>query len=70
MKYRYKNFRYRKTKGDTKGVIRGRKSMKDRQHNEQKKRTNNDLENIIHKTNDRATRTPQKIGDEIRCYRI
>ena len=34
---------------DTKGVIRIRKSKKDRQHNGQKKkdeRTNNDLENI------------------------
>ena len=34
---------------DTKGVIRIRKSKKDRQHNEQKKRdkkTNNDLQNI------------------------
>ena len=34
---------------DTKGVIRIRKSMKDRQHNDQKKKdkmTNNDLQNI------------------------
>jgi hypothetical protein len=34
---------------DTKGVIRVRKSKKDRQHNRQKKkdkRTNNDLQNI------------------------
>ena len=34
---------------DTKGVIRIRKSKKDRQHNDQKKkdkRTNNDLQNI------------------------
>jgi len=35
--------------GDTKGVIRIRKSKKERQHNGQKKkdkRTNNDLQNI------------------------
>jgi hypothetical protein len=34
---------------DTKGVIRNRKSKKDRQHNDQKKeykRTNNSLQNI------------------------
>jgi len=30
---------------DTKGLIRSRKSKKDRQHNDQKKRTNNDLQN-------------------------
>jgi hypothetical protein len=38
---------------DTKGVIRICKSKKDRQHNGQKKnekRTNNDLQNITHKT--------------------
>jgi hypothetical protein len=38
---------------DTKGVIRIRKSKKDRQHISKKKkykRTNNDLLNIIHKT--------------------
>ena len=49
---------------DTKGVIRIRQS-KDRKHNGQKKkdkRTNNDLQNIAHKTNDRVTRTPLKIG--------
>ena len=43
---------------DTKGVIRIRKSKKDRQHNGQKKkdkRTNNDLQNIAQKINDRAT---------------
>jgi len=47
---------------DTNGVIRIRISKKNRQHNDQKKkhkRTNNDLQNI-HKTNDRATRTPLK----------
>ena len=46
------------------GVIRISKS-KDRQHNDQKKkykRTNNDLQNITHKTKDRVTRTPIKTG--------
>ena len=47
----------------TKGVIRIRKSEKDKQHNGQKKRdkrTNNDLQNIRHKTTDLTTRTPLK----------
>ena len=48
---------------DTKGVIRIRKSKKDRQHNGQKKkRTNNDLQNIPYKTKDRVTRTLLKTG--------
>ena len=54
---------------DTKVVIRFRKSKKDRQHNDQtkkEKRTNNDLQNIKHKTKDRATRTPQITGSELR----
>ena len=45
--------------GDTKGVIRIRKS-KDRQQNykmKRDKRAKNYLQNIIQKTNDRATRT-------------
>ena len=49
---------------DTKGVIRSRKSKKDRKHNGQTKMdkmTNNDLQNITHKTKDRVTRTPLKI---------
>ena len=40
---------------DTKGVIRIRKSKKDRQYNGRKnkcKRTNDDLQNITHKTKD------------------
>ena len=48
---------------DTKGVIRIRISKKNRQHNDQKKKykmTNNDLQNIAQKTNDRATRTSLK----------
>jgi hypothetical protein len=43
---------------DTKEVIRIRISKKNRQHNGQKKkdkRTNNDLQNIKHKTKDRVT---------------
>jgi hypothetical protein len=42
-------------------IIRIRKSKKDRQHNGQKKKykkTNNDLQNITHKTKDRVTRSP------------
>ena len=48
---------------DTKGVIRIHKSKKGRQHNDQKKKakgTNNNLQNITHKTKDRVTRTPLK----------
>ena len=54
---------------DTKGAIRIRISKKNGQHNGQKKkykRTNNDLQNI-YKTKDRVTRTPLKIGGELRC---
>jgi hypothetical protein len=50
---------------DTNGVIRIRTSKKDRQHNSQKKkdkRTNNDLQNITHKTDDRVTRTHWEPG--------
>jgi hypothetical protein len=50
---------------DTKGVIRIRISKKNRQNNGQKKkykRTNN-----AHKTKDRVTRTPLKIGGELKC---
>ena len=45
---------------DINGVMRIHTSKKDRQHNSQKKsdkRTNNDIQNITHKTNDRVTRT-------------
>ena len=46
--------------------IRSRKS-KDRFYNVQKdKRTNNDIRNIAPKTKDIVTRTPLKIGDELR----
>jgi hypothetical protein len=46
---------------DIKGVIRIRKSKKDRQHNGQQKKdkgTNSDLQNITQKIKDQATRTP------------
>ena len=33
-----------------------------------RKSTNNDLQNITHKTKDRVTRTPLKTGAEIRCF--
>ena len=33
------------------------------------KRTNNDLQNITHKTKDRETRTPLKTGGELKCCR-
>ena len=47
---------------DTKGVIRRCKTWTDRQHNgqEKDKRTNNNLQNIAHKTKDRVTRTTLK----------
>jgi hypothetical protein len=66
-------WRYEKFE-DTKGVIRSRKSKKERQRNDQKicfkrttRGTNNDLQNITLKTKGRATRTPLKIGGELRC---
>ena len=54
---------------DTKWVIIISKS-KTRKHNGQKKqdkRTNNDLQNITHKTKDRVTRIPTKTWGELRC---
>ena len=42
-----------------------RKSQKDRQHNDQKKRTNIDLKLF----KDRVTRTPLKTGSELMCPR-
>jgi len=48
---------------DTKGVIRSRKSKKNRQHNGQKKKNNNkDLQHTTQNTQDTATRTPLKTG--------
>lgn len=49
---------------DAKGVTGSHKSQKYRQHNGHKKqnrKTSNDLQNSIQKTNDRVTRTPLKI---------
>jgi hypothetical protein len=54
---------------DTKGVIRIRKSKKNRQRNDQKKnykRTNNDLQNIHIKLNSDNT-NPLKTGGELMC---
>ena len=54
---------------DTKEAIRIRILKKNKQHNGQKKkykRTNNDLQNITHKTTDRVTRTPLKTGGELK----
>ena len=34
---------------------------------EKDKQTNNDLQNITHKTKNRVTRTPLKTGGELRC---
>jgi hypothetical protein len=47
-----------------------RKSQKDRQHNDQRKRTNIDLKAIhIKLFKDRVTRTPLKTGSELMCPR-
>ena len=55
---------------DTKGVIRIRKSKEIGQHTMTKrKRTNNDLQNITHKTKDRVIQTSLKPGGEVRCSR-
>ena len=54
---------------DTKGVIRIRISMKDRQYNGKKdKRTNNDLQNITHKTKHRVARTPLITDSVFKCF--
>ena len=53
-------------------VIRICKSKEDRQYNSQKKknkRTNNDLNKIIHKTKDQVTRTPLTTRGELGCSR-
>ena len=50
---------------DTKGAIRTRK-LKDRQHNDQKKKDKQRSTNISHKTKDRATQTPLKTGGGLR----
>ena len=55
---------------DTKGVIRIRKSKKDRQSNDQKEKEQKDkkdLQNTTQKTKDWATRTSLKTVGELRC---
>ena len=54
---------------DTKGVIRNRKSKEEQttQKTTNRKKTNNDLQNITHKTKDRVTRTKLKTVNELRC---
>jgi len=52
---------------DPKGVIRIRKSKKDRQHNGQNKKDKQRSTRHTHKTEDRVTRTPLKIRGELRC---
>ena len=57
---------FKKGVEDTNGVTRIRKSKKNRQYNGQKKnykRKNNDLQKHTHKTKDRVTPIPLKIGN-------
>ena len=51
---------------NTKGVIRIRKS-KNRKHNGQNKKDKQRSTKHTHKAKDRLTRTPLKIGGELRC---
>ena len=51
----------------SKGVIRFRKSKKDRQRNRQKKKDKQQSTKHTHKTKDHVTRTPQQIGGELGC---
>jgi hypothetical protein len=51
----------------TKGVIRIRKSKKNRQRNGQEKKDKQRSTKHTHKTKDRVTRTPLKTGGELRC---
>ena len=46
-----------------KGVTKNRKSKKDRQHNGQKKKDKQRSARYTHKTNDRVTRSPLKMGE-------
>jgi hypothetical protein len=50
---------------EVKGVIRIRKSKKNRQHNRQKDKQRSTKH--THKTTDRVTRTPLKTGGKLRC---
>ena len=52
---------------DSKGVIRIRKSSKNRQHNGQKKKDKQRSTRHAHKTKDRVTQTPLKFGGELEC---
>ena len=52
---------------DTKGVIRIRKSKKNRQHNGQKRKDKQRSTRHAHKTKDRVTQTPLKTGGELGC---
>jgi hypothetical protein len=52
---------------DSKGVIRIRKSSKNRQHNGQKKKDKQRSTRHTHKTKDRVTQTPLKTRGELGC---
>ena len=52
--------------GDTKGVIKLRKSKKDRQHNDQIKKDKRTINTTQH-AKDRATPTQLKTGGELGC---
>ena len=57
---------------DIKGIIKIRKSKKDRRHNGQKKknkRTNNDLQDITHQAKYRVTGTPLKLAIQMAVLR-
>jgi hypothetical protein len=44
--------------------------LKDRQYNGQKKKTNNELQNITHTTIDRETQTQGDLGEEVALVRL
>ena len=52
---------------DSKGVIRIRKSSKNRQHNGQRKKNKQRSTRHTHKTKDRVTQTPLKTRGELGC---
>ena len=52
---------------DSKGVIRIRKSSKNRQHNGQMKKDKQRSTRHTHKTKDRVTQTPLKTRSELGC---
>jgi len=52
---------------DTEGIVRIRKSMKNRQHYGQKKRDKQRSTQHTHTTKDRVTRIPLKTGGELMC---